>query len=46
LKHEVPVVRDILSANDQIARENRNTFATTKTFVVNLMASPKLARPA
>jgi hydrogenase nickel incorporation protein HypB len=37
---KVPVVRDILSANDQIARENRDTFATTKTFVVNLMASP------
>ena len=36
----VPVVRDILSANDQIARENRDTFATTETFVVNLMASP------
>ena len=36
----VPVVRDILSANDQIARENRDTFATTQTFVVNLMASP------
>ena len=36
----VPVVRDILSANDQIARENRDNFATTKTFVVNLMASP------
>ena len=36
----VPVVRDILSANDQIARENRDTFAATETFVVNLMASP------
>ena len=36
----VPVVRDILSANDRIARENRDMFATTKTFVVNLMASP------
>ena len=36
----VPVVRDILSANDQIARENRDTFAVTETFVVNLMASP------
>ena len=36
----VPVVRDILSTNDQIARENRDTFATTETFVVNLMASP------
>jgi hydrogenase nickel incorporation protein HypB len=36
----VPVVRDILSANDQIARENRETFAATKTFAVNLMASP------
>jgi len=36
----VPVVRDILSANDQIARENRATFATTETFVINLMASP------
>jgi hydrogenase nickel incorporation protein HypB len=36
----VPIVRDILSANDQIARENRDLFATTKTFVINLMASP------
>ena len=36
----VPVVRDILSANDQIARQIRDTFATTKTFVVNLMSSP------
>ncbi|MCU0502966.1 MAG: hydrogenase nickel incorporation protein HypB [Anaerolineae bacterium] len=36
----VPVVRDILSANDRIARENRDTFAATRTFVVNLMASP------
>ncbi len=37
---KVPVVRDILSANDQVALENRATFRATGTFVVNLMASP------
>jgi hydrogenase nickel incorporation protein HypB len=36
----VPVVRDILSANDQIAQENRDRFAMTRTVAVNLMASP------
>lgn len=37
---EVPVVRDILSANDRVAAENRATFAAAGVLVLNLMASP------
>jgi hydrogenase nickel incorporation protein HypB len=37
---KIPIVRDILSANDQVARENRDAFGATNTFVINLMASP------
>jgi len=37
---EVPVVRDILSANAQVAEENRATFAAAGVLVLNLMASP------
>ncbi len=37
---EIPVVKRILSANDQIAAENRSAFAAAGTFVANLMASP------
>jgi hydrogenase nickel incorporation protein HypB len=37
---EVPVVRDILSANAQVAEENRTTFAAAGVLVLNLMASP------
>ena len=37
---EIPVVKHILSANDQVALENRQTFSASGTFVVNLMASP------
>jgi hydrogenase nickel incorporation protein HypB len=37
---EVPVVRDILSANAQVAEENRATFAAAGVSVLNLMASP------
>ena len=36
----IPIVRDILSANDQVARENREAFDATDTLVLNLMASP------
>ena len=36
----IPVARNILSANDQVAEENRATFAATRTFAINLMASP------
>ncbi len=36
----IPVVKDILSANEQVARENRRLFDESATFVVNLMASP------
>ena len=37
---KIPLVREILSANDQVAEENRVRFGETHTFVVNLMASP------
>jgi hydrogenase nickel incorporation protein HypB len=37
---KIPVVRDILSANDQVADEVRSTFDAASLFVLNLMASP------
>jgi hydrogenase nickel incorporation protein HypB len=37
---EVPVVRDILSANDRVAAENKAVFAAAGVLVLNLMASP------
>jgi hydrogenase nickel incorporation protein HypB len=37
---EVPVVRDILSANDRVAEENRAAFAAAGVLALNLMASP------
>ena len=37
---EIKVVKDIMGANDQIARKNRQLFDQNKVFVVNVMASP------
>jgi hydrogenase nickel incorporation protein HypB len=37
---KVPVVREILKANDQVARENRATFDAHDVRVLNVMASP------
>lgn len=37
---KIPVVQQILSANDQIASENRAVLDANGVFVVNLMASP------
>lgn len=37
---KVPVVQRILSANDQIAAENRARFDAAGVFVLNVMASP------
>jgi hydrogenase nickel incorporation protein HypB len=37
---EIPVVRDILSANAQVAQQNRAAFAAAGVLAVNLMASP------
>ncbi len=37
---KIPVVKEILSANDQVAAENRATFDSAGVFVLNLMASP------
>lgn len=37
---KIPVVKDILNANDQVAIENRATFDRAGLFVLNLMASP------
>ena len=37
---KIPVVKEILSANDQVAAENRVVFDADGVFVLNLMASP------
>ena len=37
---EVSVVRDILSANDQVAAGNRSLLAARGVTAVNIMASP------
>ena len=37
---KIPVVKDILSANDQVAAENRTVFDAANVFVTNVMASP------
>jgi hydrogenase nickel incorporation protein HypB len=37
---KIPVVKEILSANDTVAAENRASFRTSDTFVLNVMASP------
>ena len=36
----IPVIKDILSANDQVALENRSIFDRSGIFALNLMASP------
>lgn len=37
---KIPVVKEILSANDQIAAENRAAFKASRLLVLNIMASP------
>jgi hydrogenase nickel incorporation protein HypB len=37
---KIPVVKEILNANDQVAAENRAAFDAAGVFVLNLMASP------
>lgn len=37
---KIPVVKEILSANDQVATENRTVFDQSGMFVLNIMASP------
>lgn len=37
---KIAVVKEILSANDQVAAENRDAFARADIFVLNIMASP------
>ncbi|MDY6833356.1 MAG: hydrogenase nickel incorporation protein HypB [Chloroflexota bacterium] len=37
---KVPVVRNILEANDRIAEQNQELFAQNRVFVLNLMSSP------
>lgn len=37
---EIKVLKDILSANEQIARKNRALLESNRTFAVNIMASP------
>jgi hydrogenase nickel incorporation protein HypB len=37
---QIPVVRNILEANERIAAENRRIFDENRVFVLNLMSSP------
>lgn len=37
---KIPVVRDILEANDRIAEQNREIFKENRVLVINLMSSP------
>ena len=37
---KVPIVRNILEANDRIAGQNREMFAESQVYVMNLMSSP------
>jgi hydrogenase nickel incorporation protein HypB len=37
---KVSVVKNVLDANDRIARENRELFDKNKVYVINLMSSP------
>lgn len=37
---KIPVVRDILEANERIAAENRKIFDESSVFVLNLMSAP------
>jgi len=37
---KVPVIRNILEANDRIAEQNRELFKKSGVFVINLMGSP------
>ena len=38
-KH-IPIIENIMSANDQIAQMNRNQLDTSGVFSINIMASP------
>ena len=40
MKQRMPVVENILSANDQLAEENRSRLDTAGVYAINLMASP------
>ncbi|MCU0484662.1 MAG: hydrogenase nickel incorporation protein HypB [Anaerolineales bacterium] len=40
MNKRLPVVENILSANDRLAAENRRTLDQAKVFSINLMASP------
>ncbi|MBN2303597.1 MAG: hydrogenase nickel incorporation protein HypB [Anaerolineae bacterium] len=40
MSNNIPVVQNILSANDQIAQQNRQQFETAGLLALNLMASP------
>lgn len=40
MKQRMPVVENILSANDQLAEENRSRLEAARVYTINLMASP------
>jgi hydrogenase nickel incorporation protein HypB len=40
MPNRIPIVENILSANDRMAARNREVFDRTDTFAINIMASP------
>src|SRR5450759_4256306 len=40
IKVKVSVVKNVLDANDRIAKQNRELFDKNKVYVINLMSSP------
>ena len=40
MAEKIPVVENIMSANDRLALENRNTLDAHSIFAINMMASP------
>ena len=42
----VPVVENILNANDFVANENRKIFSDHKIFCINIMAAPGAGKTA
>ena len=38
--HEIPIVEQIMNANDQVAAQNRRLLDTHRVHAINIMASP------
>jgi hydrogenase nickel incorporation protein HypB len=41
----IPIVENILSANDKMAARNRDVFGKASVYAINIMASPGAGKP-